>query len=235
MSLSQDHLRAIDQLRQRLFQLSSSIQSVKVDLERNEPLPTPASLASSAQILSHNLTQFNQIFASHRQFLTAAHAYPLPTFPGQTQEMLLGQLIKKKLEPRAQDWVDDYTKPEDDGEKKPLKTGDVKELWNWAGPTSNDIVRELMMNDAFEDDFTFAEREAGIDNVVTGLKRKLGEDSDDEDDDDEEGGDEDKMDEDVMPGKEAPSEPGIDPRAPPMMLDKVLAFATTGFLPAGHA
>ncbi|WPH02233.1 mediator complex, subunit Med8 [Acrodontium crateriforme] len=229
MSLSSDEYRTIDQIRQKLFQLSSSIQSVKVDLERNEPLPKPEALASSAHILNYSLTQFNQIFAQHRQFLNAAHAYPLPNFPGTTQEVLLGQLVKKKLEPRAQDWVDEYSQAtfgEEDA-KKPFRHEQMRQLWDWAGPSSSDVVRELITNDAFEDDYTFAEREAGIENVVTGLKRTLGDDSDE---DDEDG---DKMDEDVGVEVEKSAEPGIDTKMPPMPLDRILAFTMTGALPPG--
>lgn len=40
MAMTQDNIRALDQLRQRLSQLSTSISSLRADLERNEPLPT---------------------------------------------------------------------------------------------------------------------------------------------------------------------------------------------------
>lgn len=39
-ALPDDKLRTIDQLRQRLSQLSTSLNALKVDLERNEPLPS---------------------------------------------------------------------------------------------------------------------------------------------------------------------------------------------------
>jgi hypothetical protein len=40
MAMTQDQLRSLDNLRQRLSQLSTSISSLKTSLEREEPLPT---------------------------------------------------------------------------------------------------------------------------------------------------------------------------------------------------
>lgn len=50
------------------------------------------------------------------------------------------------------------------------------ELWNWAGRAANELARQH----EWGGDFTLAEREAGVENVVTGLRRKLI-DSDSED------------------------------------------------------
>lgn len=43
------------------------------------------------------------------------------------------------------------------------------ELWNWAGRAANELARQH----EWGGDFTLAEREAGVENVVTGLIRKL--------------------------------------------------------------
>lgn len=43
------------------------------------------------------------------------------------------------------------------------------ELWNWAGRAANELARQHEWGGAF----TLAEREAGVENVVTGLRRKL--------------------------------------------------------------
>lgn len=50
------------------------------------------------------------------------------------------------------------------------------ELWNWAGRAANELARQH----EWGGDFTLAEREAGVENVFTGLRRKLVE-SDSED------------------------------------------------------
>lgn len=63
----------------------------------------------------------------------------------------------------------------------------LEELWEWAGPEANRIAREDIGAEGWDDVFTLAESEAGIENVVTGLRRKLweseGEESDDDDND----------------------------------------------------
>lgn len=43
------------------------------------------------------------------------------------------------------------------------------ELWNWAGRAANELARQH----EWGGDFTLAERKAGVENVVTGLRRKL--------------------------------------------------------------
>ena len=182
-----------------------------------------------------------ETFNGHRQFLREAHAYPLTNFPGHTQENLLGQLLRKKLEPRVEDWIEEYAAKDEGAHQingdKPAAGGlsreQLKELWSWAGETSNGIVRPMLEDEgAFQDDFTIAEREGGVENVVTGLRRKLDGDSEDEDDEDDEEGD--KM-EDVMSSAKAvgeEEEEGVDPDLTPVPLDSMLRFTTTGALPS---
>jgi len=84
---------------------------------------------------------------------------------------------------------------------------------------------------AFEDDFTIAEREAGIDSVVTGLRRKLDEG---EGGDGDEDGDESMAMEDVVPNANGESnavEAGTDPALPAIPLDGMLRFMSNGVLP----
>ena len=173
-------------------------------------------------------------FNGHRQFLQEAHAYPLTNFPGHTQENLLGQLLRKKLEPGVEDWVDVHTTKVDDAPVNGLGRDEMKELWNWAAPASAGIVGPMLEEGGeFEDDFTIAEREAGVETVVTGLERRLdGDEEEDEGDEDDEYDEEgDKM-EDVMPSvKKDDGEKGIDPTLPAMPVDSVLRFTTTGVIP----
>ncbi|KAK3722925.1 mediator of RNA polymerase II transcription subunit 8 [Vermiconidia calcicola] len=262
MAMTGDNIKGLDQLRQRLSQLSTSIGSLRADLERSEPLPTWPSLQSSAQALSFNLQQLMDTFNAHRQFLKEAHAYPLTNFPGHTQEGLLGQLLRKKLDPGVENWIEEHAtgkQHKDDAgaqmnggvDHGRLSDAELRELWNWAGPTSDGIVRPMLEDDGeFQDDFTIAEREAGVEIVVTGLKRKLGgasEDASEDEDEDDEG---DEM-EDVMPSGsgsgpggmrlpwEMPSGDGTgnpendagDTSLPPMPLESLLKFATAGVVP----
>ncbi|KAK5123403.1 hypothetical protein LTR85_002835 [Meristemomyces frigidus] len=238
MALPQDQIRALDQLRQRLSQLSQSLASTRADLERSDPAPSWPTLQRDAELLVHNLNRYQETMNEHRGFLTAAHAYPLPTFPGPSQEHVLTQLMRKKLDPKTEDWIAEYTKPKTQGTRQlngmpngdtshgiQLKDEDYRNLWTWAGSTSTDIANGMLISDAFEDNYTLAEREAGIENVVTGLKRNLEDDSDEED---EEGGDDEKM-EDAVPSK--PTEPGVDASQPPLKLETLLRFMSTGALP----
>jgi mediator of RNA polymerase II transcription subunit 8, fungi type len=166
-----------------------------------------------------------ETFNTHSALLRQAHAYPLTNFPGHTQQGLLTQLLRKKLEPGAEKWVEDHTiHAKGIGEGGSSKAEELRELWSWAGPTSQSIVGPMLEEDgAFADDFTIAERESGVENVVTGLKRKLDGDSEDEDEDEDE-----KM-EDVMPSK-ATEEAGVDSSLPPLPLESILRFTATGEL-----
>ncbi|QIW97510.1 hypothetical protein AMS68_003028 [Peltaster fructicola] len=214
--LPEDRLRTIDQLRQRLNQLSTSLGSLKVDLERNEPLPSWPSLQSSAQIVSHNLSQLLLTFESHREFLNAAHAFPLPTFPARSQENLLQQLLRKRLEPSVEDWIKLHgsaTRSDKLNESHPNKA-EIEKLWSEAGRSSNTIARGMM--EAFQDDFTIAEQESGIENVLTGLKRKLWEDDSDEENDN-------KMEDIEQPKQDEQSEiSGLDPGKQPLQIEQIL-------------
>lgn len=180
---------------------------------------------------------------THHGFLTAAHAYPTSAYPGMTQPGPLEMLLRKKLEPASEDWVARYAKPrvqvggqangvsEDIEQDGSLGNEQMTELWAWAGQTNKEIVNEIY--DAMEDDYTIAEREVGIENLRTGLKRKLGDDSDseDEEDGDEEGGDE-KMEDIVMPRKRTPTaEPGVDISLRAMQMETLLSFTSAGVSP----
>ena len=182
-----------------------------------------------------------ETFNGHARFLKEAHAYPLTNFPGHMQENLLGQLLRKKLEPRVEDWIEEHTiKGEREGVAQVngaaagLGKDELKELWSWATMESSGVVGPMRDDDgAFWDDFTIAEREAGTENVATGLRRKLDGESDDEDEDDVNG---DKM-EDVTPSSKTPTqdEAGVDTSLPPLPLDDVLRFMSTGAYPKTRA
>lgn len=116
--------------------------------------------------------------------------YPLPSYPGITQEALLGQLLRKKLEPEVEDWVMQGRRMADEAgmANEETKSG-MLELWSWAGMAANELAR----GHEWGGDFTVEEREAGVENVVTGLRRKFADEGDeDEEEDEDEMEDEDK-------------------------------------------
>lgn len=114
---------------------------------------------------------------------------------------MLSQLVRTKLEPRVEDWVAkgrgvgkgdaggaiDTSVGGDGGggETGLLSDEELKELWNWAPIEANEEARRR----DWGGDFTLEEREMGVKNVVTGLRRKLDEDGGEEssEEEDEEG------------------------------------------------
>lgn len=95
---------------------------------------------------------------------------------------MLNQLLRKKLEPHVEDWVEDGRlageglAKEDGGRAR----DELIELWEWAGMAANEQARKH----AWGGDYTAAEIEGGIENVVTGLR--------DEESEEDEGGEEDR-------------------------------------------
>ncbi|KAI7352146.1 hypothetical protein KC354_g12131 [Hortaea werneckii] len=207
------------------------------NMERSDPIPGWPSIQRDAELAVMNLARAQDAMNEFGAFFRAAHAHPLPSYPGHEKEMMLGMLMRKKLDPKTDDWVTQYSKsPEtiqESGDASKLNMDDLRDLWDYAGLAENGIARDMLENDAFGSLFTMAEQEDGIENVKTGLRRKLFEDdSDEEDDEDGEGTGDEKMDEDRRPDKlESPPEPGVDPSLPPMRLETVLRFITTGALP----
>jgi mediator of RNA polymerase II transcription subunit 8, fungi type len=153
---------------------------------------------------------------------------------------MLSLLLRKKLEPGAEDWIYEHTtkrqiEQQANGTSKPdhgLKDNELRDLWSWASETSLDIVLPMSEDGGpMSDSYTIAEREAGVENVVTGLRRDLDRDSEEDDDEEDDDIDENGM-EDIVPGGQSmENEEGIDPSLPPMPLENVLRFMTTGALP----
>lgn len=117
------------------------------------------------------------------------------------------------------------------------------ELWSWAGMAANELAR----GHEWGGDFTVEEREGGVENVVTGLRRKFADEGNDEEEEEEEGdeeaekeaGGEDKM--EVVKAERGAEGVGlkitkgqeggaIEPRDP-LPLEQVLKFMMTGIEP----
>jgi mediator of RNA polymerase II transcription subunit 8, fungi type len=113
----------------------------------------------------------------HADLFQRVAVHPSTNFPGRTQEGLLQQLLRKKLEPHVEEWVDEGRTVQATNEAE--KEKDDEELWKWA----RDFIGERVAKYAIEeagDNYTAAEREMGIENVKTGLRRKLDEDEDED-------------------------------------------------------
>ncbi|KAH1487204.1 mediator of RNA polymerase II transcription subunit 8, partial [Aspergillus fumigatus] len=176
-SLNQDQIKILEQSRQRLVQLTRSLASLIGSLNQSDPLPSWSSLQSQAGIISNNLVSISEHLADNKDLLSALVAYPGPSYPGRTQAPTLEQLLRTKLDPRVEDWVSRGRRAgasalEDRGA---LSESALAELWDWAPVEANQEARRRNWGG----NFTLEEREMGIQNVVTGLRRQL-EDEDEE-------------------------------------------------------
>jgi mediator of RNA polymerase II transcription subunit 8 len=143
------------------------------------------SLQSTAAIISQNLASVSQQLSTHHDLFASMSAYPTHEFPGMTQESVLNQLLRKKLEPNVEDWVNEgrsIATQANEGPNRPFDQSELENLWSWAPAAANERAR----THKWFGNYTLEEKEMGIENVVTGLKRKLKEDPDDSSDEDEE-------------------------------------------------
>ncbi|KAJ5731315.1 uncharacterized protein N7483_005823 [Penicillium malachiteum] len=212
-TLSPDQIKVLEQSRQRLVQLTRSLASLISSLNQSDPLPQWSSLQSQASIISNNLIGVSEHLTDHRDLLTSLVAYPGPEYPSRTQANTLEQLLRTKLDPRVEDWVargrtagteaaavttsgfnpvlsipGSVAGPSTGTGGKPLSEAQLAELWEWAPIEANQEARRRNWGG----NFTLEEREQGIENVVTGLKKELEDDegSSEEEDEDEEDGEE---------------------------------------------
>lgn len=151
-------------------------------------------MQSQASIISNNLINISTQISEHHELLSSLVAYPAPSFPGTTQQGVLEQLLRTKLDPRVQDWVEKGLKAgaKSAEENKGLSEAELEELWTWAPIEANQEARRRNWGG----NYTLEERETGIQNVVTGLSRQLDDDEteeSDEEEDEDEDADDDKM------------------------------------------
>ena len=131
-----------------------------------------------------------------------------------------------------EDWVEEGRAIQNEVEQK---GGDEEELWGWAKSWLGPRLQKYAMQES-SDNYTAEERAGGIENVNTGLRRKLEDnhhDSDEEDEDEDE--DEDEEMEDVMADGKGPRGVGFgmgevtrDPAGKTRSEDDILRFAMSG-------
>lgn len=127
--------------------------------------------------------------SEHAEIFNKVVVYPATNFPGRTQENILGQLLRKKLEPPVETRVEEGRAMQASDEE--ASSVGHEEVWRSAGDwLSQRMVQYVSVE--MRDDFTADERERGLASVNTGLRRKLNprrptmNDDDDNDDSDEE-------------------------------------------------
>ena len=171
-------------------------------------------------------------------------AYPLPQYPS-SQALLLEHLLRTKLEPEAEEWVEKGHELAQEhsttGRHAGLSQSDQDELWQWAPVAANDEIRKQNWGG----DYTMAEKQSGIENVETGLTRELQEPPDPDEQDDNEGveeSDEDEGDEeDVVEIRRKTNAPGLEfdvatvkRSTPQMPLENIFRFMATGSMAPGR-
>ncbi|KAF2857734.1 hypothetical protein K470DRAFT_222752 [Piedraia hortae CBS 480.64] len=208
---------ALNHLRTNLKQVAGALSSIRHDLDQTSTIPSWDDIQRGIENALQHLSNYHHIMEQYRPFFTAAHAYPLPTFPGHEKEAVLGMVMRKKLEPRVEEWVDTYgrLRGEEGGdgtEGAGLPMGEARELWSWAGGKVRELATEFA--DALEENFTIKEMEDGVENVRTGIRRNLARE---EFEDVEE---EVEVEEDEKKGK----------RVPELSVEQMLRFMQTGSL-----
>ena len=172
--------------------------------------------------------------SENHETLSSTLTFPLPSFlVGADTEGVLGNVLRSKPDPLAEDWIKIGEKPVSDERENQLRLtdSDQQQLWQWAPEAAQDEAKRQ----PWGDDYTLEEIEAGVENVNTGLRRHL-EDGDDDDDDDEEDddddgngdeGDNEAMDVDNKVATTT-SAPEATPAVPLMPVESIHRFMTTG-------
>lgn len=185
LGLDDDELKALEQTLGRLAQLSSSIQSLKMDLIKSNPLPPPSSLQASAQILQRNLQTVLDSLSENSDILTRMAIHPSTNYPGRTQENVLTQLLRKKLEPDVEELVADGR----DTARLATPAGieDLQDIWHELREWTHGRIAEYVRDEA-GDVYTAEERAAGTESVRTGLRRDVEDEDESDDEEDDNGG-----------------------------------------------
>ncbi|KAK4136651.1 hypothetical protein BT67DRAFT_398019 [Trichocladium antarcticum] len=209
LNLAPEQLKQLELVRNRFVQLTSSLSSLRANVLNSNPLPTRESLQASASILQHNIQSIQDLTTENAALFQRIAIHPSTNFPGRTQEHVLLQLLRKKLEPAVESWVEEARDTARsaglDASKLASATGganryndeddyDLDQEEDVPSDPFNEQWADI--RDAFQESlqqyvtvqvkkkYTVEEQAVGIENVRTGLKRDL-EESDDEEDEDE--------------------------------------------------
>jgi mediator of RNA polymerase II transcription subunit 8 len=120
--------------------------------------------------------------ARHADLFNQIVLYPSTNYPGRTQENVLNSLLRKKLEPPIASWVEEGREIAANTESGVTNEKEQQEFAQWVREFIDQRVQKYALEEA-GDNYTAEERELGIENVNTGLKRKFDDDDDDEDED----------------------------------------------------
>ncbi|PMB70620.1 Mediator of RNA polymerase II transcription subunit 8 [Beauveria bassiana] len=189
LGLDDDELKSVEQILSRLAQLSSSIQSLKMDILKSNPLPHPDSLHASARILQRNLSTVLDCLSENAELFSRVAVRPSTNYPGRAQENVLTQLLRKKLEPDVEELVE--VGRETARRATPEGVAELQAIWDELRAWTQSRIAEYVRDEA-GDVYTKEERDMGVEKVRTGLRREIEEDDEDEEDEEDEDEDEDE-------------------------------------------
>ncbi|KAM3434398.1 hypothetical protein NHJ13734_006010 [Beauveria thailandica] len=183
LGLDDDELKSVEQILSRLAQLSSSIQSLKMDILKSNPLPHPDSLQASARILQRNLSTVLDCLSENAELFSRVAVRPSTNYPGRAQENVLTQLLRKKLEPDVEELVEEGR--EAARRATPEGVAELQAIWDELRAWTQSRIAEYVRDEA-GDVYTKEERAMGVERVRTGLRREIEEDDEEEDEDEDE-------------------------------------------------
>lgn len=140
------------------------------------------SIHASAQILQRNLQTALDSLSENSELFTRIAIHPSTNYPGRTQENVLTQLLRKKLEPDVEELVADGR--ETARLATPEGVEELQGIWDELRAWTQSRIAEYVRDEA-GDAYTKEERETGTDSVRTGLRRDIEDEEEDEDDEDE--------------------------------------------------
>lgn len=142
-----------------------------------------SSIQASAQILQRNLQTVLDSLSENSELFSRIAIRPSTNYPGRTQENLLTQLLRKKLEPDVEELVSQGR--ETARLATPEGIAKLEGIWHELREWTNQRIATYVRDEAGHV-YTKEEREMGTENVRTGLKRDVEEESDEEGDEEEE-------------------------------------------------
>ncbi|KAK3904751.1 mediator of RNA polymerase II transcription subunit 8 [Staphylotrichum tortipilum] len=221
LNMAPEELKQLELLRSRFSQLTRSIQSLRQSVLNSNPLPSRDSLQASVAILQQNIRTLQELATENAGLFQRLAVHPSTNFPGRTQEHILLSLLRKKLEPDVESWVEEARETAhvagldasklsagmrergehdyDDEDTYGMDEDDAPSdpfTEQWAD--MHDIFMQSLQQYVtvqVKKKYTVEEQAMGVENVRTGLRQPLV-DSDDEEDEDEE---EDEAEEQAVP------------------------------------
>jgi len=124
--------------------------------------------------ITNNLLALQTLMSDNQEFMRSAHVYPNASYPW-AQESIANQLLRKRLQPEDQNWVDKarregealdapaeepadaFTKStmaidDREGSSQGMSGEDWIDLWDFAAPAAQDIFKGVWVRETEDDD-----------------------------------------------------------------------------------